>query len=220
MLQSWRRLTFLHWPYDPNRIRPRIPEGLELETFGGSAWVGLVPFSIVGLRPPLIPPLPWFSRFPETNVRTYVRGPDGRRGVYFFTLDADRMIAVLAARTGYQLPYRWANMSVTASGNGVRYQSRRYFGAGHTDIAIRFGEMLAPTDFDNFLTARFCLFTTIGRRVLAANIEHPPWPLQSATLVNLDQDLIESCGIPTPTGAPVLHYASRLDVRVERIKFA
>src|SRR3954465_15315092 len=84
MIQTWARITFLHWRYPPDQLALRLPPGLSIDTFDGSAWLGLTPFVIEGLRPPLLPPLPWISRFPETNLRTYVRGPDGAPGIWFF----------------------------------------------------------------------------------------------------------------------------------------
>src|SRR6266545_3110550 len=89
-----------------------LPPGLEVETFDGAAWVGLVPFLMDGVRPPGVPPLPWASRFPETNVRTYALGPDGRGAIWFLSLDAARLGAVLTARASYALPYFWSRMSV------------------------------------------------------------------------------------------------------------
>ena len=50
------------------------------------------------IQPPKIPRIPWVSSFEEMNVRTYVRGPDGVPGVWFITLDAARLGAVLFAR--------------------------------------------------------------------------------------------------------------------------
>ncbi|HEU0087790.1 MAG TPA: DUF2071 domain-containing protein, partial [Pseudonocardiaceae bacterium] len=45
------------------------------------------------------PPLPYLSGFPETNVRLYAVDPDsGRRGVVFRSLEAARLLPVLAAR--------------------------------------------------------------------------------------------------------------------------
>src|SRR4051812_8969252 len=112
MYQGWERLTFLHWRYSPAAIAPLIPPSLELDTFDGEAWVGLTPFKVTGLRPPGLPALPWLSEFPEMNVRTYVRGPDGERGIWFFSLEASRLAAVAGARLTYRLPYRWARMRV------------------------------------------------------------------------------------------------------------
>lgn len=97
MFQRWELLTFLHWRFEPKPIRRLLPRGLTLDTFEGAAWIGLTPFRVAGLRPPFAPAIPWISRFPETNVRTYVRGPEGERGVWFFTLEAGRLVAVLGA---------------------------------------------------------------------------------------------------------------------------
>ena len=69
--------------------------------------------------------VPWLSRFCETNVRTYVTAPDGSRGVWFLSLDASRLPAVVTARAGYQLPYFWSAMSYHRAGDVVAYRCRR-----------------------------------------------------------------------------------------------
>src|SRR3954463_2979445 len=86
MFQRWQCLTFLHWRYPAEAIKTLLPSGLELEKFDGTAWIAVTPSLVASLRPPALPALPWLSSFPETNVRTYVRGPDGERGVWFFAL--------------------------------------------------------------------------------------------------------------------------------------
>ena len=121
MFQRWRWLTFLHWRYESNIIRSLLPRQLELDNWDGAAWIGLTPFLLTGLRLPRGPSLPWLSQFPETNVRTYVRGPKGERGVWFFTLEAGRLAAVLGARALYCLPYRWADMRISRSDRIVEY---------------------------------------------------------------------------------------------------
>jgi uncharacterized protein YqjF (DUF2071 family) len=108
MRQTWNDVSFLHWRYDPAVVRPLLPRGLELDVCDGAAWVGLVPFYISGLRP--------LSDFPETNVRTYATDRTGKSGVWFFSLDAARLLAVVGARAGYALPYFWARMRVTCDG--------------------------------------------------------------------------------------------------------
>src|SRR3954453_16265129 len=136
MLQRWDNLTFLHWRYRPEVIGALLPRELELDPFDGSAWVGLTPFLLTGLRLPRTPALPWISRFPEMNVRTYVRGPDGERGIWFFTLEADRLLGVVGARLSYALPYRWAKMSVCPKDRSVEYKSDRYFRSGRARIVV------------------------------------------------------------------------------------
>ena len=220
MLQSWRRLTFLHWRYDPAVVQRLLPDGLAVDVFGNSAWVGLVPFQIYGLRPPGLPALPWLSHFPETNVRTYAVGPDGSRGVWFFSLDAARWPAVIGARTAYGLPYFWASMRVTRPAGCVRYESRRSWprpAYESTDISIAPGQRCVPaelTDLDHFLTARFRLFTVLRGKLRFAPVEHPPWPLARAQVLQFRESLLEAAGLPRPAGEPLAHYSEDLLVRV------
>src|SRR5687767_7171473 len=112
MFQSWNVISFLHWRYEPDVLRRFLPDGLEPDTFDHSGWVSLTPFRLEGLRPAFVPPIPRLSNFPEMNLRTYVRGDKGP-GLWFFSLDADRLAAVLGARLTYGLPYFWADMQVS-----------------------------------------------------------------------------------------------------------
>ncbi len=215
MSQTWRRLTFLHWPYDPSLVRSLLPSGLELDTFDGVAYVGLIPFEIHNLR--------GIPHFPETNVRTYVIGPDGSRAVWFFSLDAGRLLAVIGARAGYHLPYFWANMRVTSEDGTIRYNSRRkwpHSSRHFTNIAVRPGESAELTERDHFFTARYRLYTLIRGQLGCAQIEHEPWPLNRATLLHLDQNLIEAAGLPSPKGAPMVHYSAELHVKIGHARVA
>jgi len=217
--QNWDRLTFLHWRYPADVIRALIPSELELDTFDGAAWIGLTPFLLTGLRPPFLPALPWLSHFPEMNVRTYVRGPDGERGIWFFSLEADRLAAVAGARLSYGLPYRWANMRVRCDAMQVQYTSRRHTGRGRAHIVIRRGSPLEVGERERFLTARFRLYTILAGRLAFAQVDHAPWPLESATLVKLDQDVIQQSSVPRPTGEPLVHFSPTLFVRIGRPAF-
>ncbi|MGA2878465.1 MAG: DUF2071 domain-containing protein [Bryobacteraceae bacterium] len=215
MRQTWRRLTFLHWPYAPDLVRRFIPSGLELDTFDSAAWIGLVPFEIYGT--------PGIRYFPETNLRTYVVSPDGSRAVWFFSLDAARVVAVIGARIGYHLPYFWARMNVTSGDGEVHYRSRRHWphdSSTMTDIVIRPGELFKTselTDRDRFLTARYRLYSTSRARLRHAQIEHPPWPLARARTIELRESLFESAGLPAPQGEPLVHYAAEISVQIGRL---
>ncbi len=220
MFQRWRHLTFLHWRYPPDVVQARLPAGLTVETCDGSAWVGLIPFLMVDVRAPGVPPLPWLSRFPETNVRTYVRGPDGRSGIWFFSLDAARLPAVLAARAGFGLPYMWSDMTVQVTATTLRYRSRRRWPGppGATcEADVELGDPLAPADvgpLEEFLTARFRLYSTFAGRLVVAEAEHPPWQVHRARVARLDQDLVPAAGLPGPEHDPLVHASPGVSVRV------
>jgi uncharacterized protein len=211
MRQTWRRLTFLHWRYPASAVQPLLPPGLALDTFDNAAWIGLIPFEIHNLT--------GIPQFPETNVRTYVVGPDGGRGVWFFSLDAARLLAVLGARAGYRLPYFWAGMRVTCVNGTVRYCSRRRWPhrPETLDILIKPGAAYHPDELtarDHFLTARYCLYTRMRGKLGRAQIEHPPWPLARATVLDLGQTLIDAAALPSPDGRPLAHYSEELDVKI------
>lgn len=218
MFQSWQSLTFLHWSYEPSEIRRLLPREISLDTFNGSAWVGLTPFLLASLRPPLVPALPWISRFPETNVRTYVRGPDGEPGIWFFTLEADRLLAVAGARMFYGLPYRWSRMRVRQDRTRVHYESTRHwpFRPAHTNISVEIGDSVQSTDFHRFLTARFRLYTRAMGRIVAAQVEHDPWILRDARVLNFDQNILEACKLPAVSRPPHVLHSERTDVRIGR----
>jgi uncharacterized protein YqjF (DUF2071 family) len=124
MRQKWHDLLFMHWRIPPQTLRPLVPAALELDHFEGSAWLGVVPFRMTGVRLRGTPAIPGLSAFPELNVRTYVSA-GGKPGVWFFSLDAASAIAVAAARAWFHLPYFRARMSLEAHGDEIRYQSHR-----------------------------------------------------------------------------------------------
>jgi uncharacterized protein YqjF (DUF2071 family) len=153
--------------------------------------------------------------FPELNVRTYVSPRDGKRGVYFFSLDAARLAAVLAARAMFRLPYFPASMQVTGRGEGVHYVSRRRGGSAsfvgsYAPTGPAFNPARGTLEF--FLTERYCLYhTDLLGRPARLEIHHAPWQLQTARAEISENTMADPLGIPLE-GAPLLHFAKRQDV--------
>jgi uncharacterized protein YqjF (DUF2071 family) len=220
MYHRWAHITFLHWRYPADVLQEMLPASLTVETCDGSAWVGLTPFLMKGVRAPGVPAVPWLSEFPETNVRTYIRDQRGRSGIWFFSLDADRLPAVLAARAGYWLPYFWSDMAVQIGDGRIAYRSRRRWpgpGGARCDADVAMGRPLERGGRDelaHFLTARYRLFSLVGGKLVAAEVEHPEWPLHRAELDRLDQDLLQAAGLAAPADAPLVHASPGVPVRV------
>src|SRR5437016_3114284 len=121
MGQSWEDLLFAHWRLPADILRQRIPEGLEIDEFDGSAWIGVTPFRLTNLRFRGLLPLPLASSFIELNVRTYVTA-NNKPGIWFFSLDASSGVAVEMARRTYRLPYFRARMTAQRQGDELAYE--------------------------------------------------------------------------------------------------
>ncbi len=219
MCQSWRDMTFLHWAYDPDVVERLLPDGLEPELWDGAAWVGLTPFRVERARPPLVPPLPRFSYFPETNVRTYAIGPTGRDGIWFLTLEVDSLITMVGARVGYGVAYRWAEMRVERHDDRLTYRSkgRACRQSVHHDITVEPGPPLAAaelSDLDHWLTGRWRGWARVAGRVAEVPVQHQPWPLRRAKVVSLEETLLQSVGLPPPQDAPLAHFSPGVDAQL------
>lgn len=223
MHQRWYRLLFLHWPCDPATIQPHLPPGLEVDTFGGQAYIGLVPFSMSGVRPRFLPAVPWLSNFHEVNVRTYVHHAGRDPGVWFFSLDAARLLAVWAARAGFHLPYFHAAIDVDARLGGdnetfVEYHSRRR-GARGAVLSVVYRALgrpaaAVPGTLEHFLIERYILYAHSRGRLYLGRVHHAPYPVQSAEVLDLDESLLSASGLARPTRPPLAHIASGVNVRV------
>ncbi len=223
MHQTWGKLLFMHWRIEERELRPLVPEQLEIDTFDGTAWIGIIPFTMWDSRalPPFMPPLPGFSSAHELNVRTYVHY-DGVPGVWFFSLDCNSNAAVMAARTFYHLPYFNAGIDLEQSGKTIDYALKRTDDPRASFRASwKIGETVPfshPDSLEFFLTERYCLYAAGGGDLYRARIFHQPWPLQQASLKACESTMIESLGVKKFSGDPVLNYAEEIDVDLWPIK--
>ncbi len=220
MYQSWGKLLFMHWPVPAELLRPLIPGRLAIDTFDGTAWIGVTPFTMWGLRPVLLPPLPVLSESHELNVRTYVH-LDGVPGVWFLSLDANNPLAVLGARLAFRLPYFNARMSLERRDRTLHFASRRAHPLAvpaEFEAAWTVGDELPrcePGSLDFFLIERYCLYSARAGKVYRTRIFHRPWPLHEARVLSCRSTMIESHGLPSPSGDPLLHQQGEpLKVRV------
>jgi uncharacterized protein YqjF (DUF2071 family) len=216
---NWGKLLFMHWKLPVETLRRAVPAQLSIDTHEGDAWIGVVPFTMWGIRASFLPAVPGFSEMHELNVRTYVHYK-GVPGVYFFSLDAASALAVMGARTFFLLRYFTAEMSLKQNGKRIVYHSRRTHRdapAASFDATWKIGDALgesAPGSLEFFLTERYCFYTVSGESVYRCRIQHAPWQLRSAEVSAYKSTMIESYNLPTPEGKPLLHYCEELAVDV------
>lgn len=221
MLQSWRDLVFMHFPADPNAIQRTLPTGLEVDTWPDAngnpvAWIGLVCFFMENIRYPGLPAMPWLSAFPETNVRTYVHHRGERPGVWFYSLDAARMIGCEIGRTRFGLNYVHAWMSHLKSGSRVETQIRRIEQPHATlSLSADVGGVPQPTEpgsFEFWLAERYLLYANLNGTLVEGQVAHKPYTLCSARIERLESDLLEANNL---TAGPLSHVAYSPGVDVE-----
>lgn len=194
--QRWSDLTFLHWRVESSRVAPLLPPGVVPDEHDGSSWVGLIPFLLDRATLFGSPPVPYLGSFVELNVRLYGVDARGRRGVIFRSLEASRVAAVLAARLAFGLPYFWSRTRMQREGRSFGYDSQRHGGGPSSRVRARAGGRIEPTPLDDFLTARWGMFTRRRGTTIFVPNEHEPWVLHSAEVIDLDDGLLAAAGLP------------------------
>jgi len=217
---AWRNVLFAHWPVPVERVAESLPDGLVVDTYDGSAWLGVVPFEMADIRPR---GSPIGVSFNELNLRTYVTC-DGQPGVYFYNLDADDRLGVEIARRFFQLPYYRARMTVHRDGSRTRFRSERT----HADAPpASFQATYEPTGLPEpvrsdslaaFLTERYRFYVADEQdRIYYADIDHAPWDLQPATVEFERNDLFTANGFEKPDTERVVHFSPGCDVTAGRL---
>jgi uncharacterized protein len=229
MRQKWRDILFLHWAFSPQEIRSLVPPQLELDLFEGRAYVGLVPFTMTGVRPVGLPPVWGLSSFHETNLRTYVRLDGHDPGVWFFNLEAANSLAVRIARAVFHLPYHRAQMFLarerpenesTSSPSAIVYAGVRLWpGPLPASYAIRAtpdgsSRLAAAGTLEHFLVERYILYALGNSRLFQGRVSHRPYPIHSATLHSLDENILATWNLSRPHTAPLAHFSEGVDVDV------
>lgn len=160
--------------------------------------MALVPFLMTATKVGTALSLPYFGRFAETNVRLYSIDDAGRHGVLFRSLETARLAVVPVTRIGLGVPYSWARMRVIRDGDCLSYDSvRRWPHRGLCSrLTIAVGDPVAPTPLEVWLTARWGAHTRRAGRTWWVPIEHGPWPLRAARVLELRDELVDAGGVP------------------------
>ncbi len=227
MRQNWRELLFVHWAVPAEELRPLVPPQLDLDLFDGTAYVGLVPFTMTGVRPVGLPAVPGLSNSHETNVRTYVHLAGRDPGVWFFSLDAANRVAVALARGLYHLPYYSARMFLEREpaarpddGRPILYAGVRCRPrprpASYLIRACPTGSIqpARPETLEHFLIERYILYALANDRLYQGRVHHQAYPLQRADVLSLDESLLTAAGVRRPDTDPLGHFAAGVDVKV------
>ena len=227
--QQWSDLLFVHWEIGPDLVQQRLPKSLTVETYGGKAWIGVVPFVLTGVRPTGFFRIPFFDRFLELNLRTYVRDDEGRSGVWFFSLEANHALAVVAARRIFHLNYQHAHFEFRRiSDEEIMMRVQRHTEDAplvriHYTRELETAQCAIPGSLEEFLIERYRLFSLRERdgMINSCKIAHHPYRLMRAHAHLDGRELFRVNGFPEPDTPPA-HVVAAMPVNVatDRLRHA
>ena len=185
----WANLGIVTYAVAPDRLASHLPPGLVPDTRDGQAFVSLVAFDFREIRVGGVA-WPGYRRFPEINLRGYVREGD-RRGVLFLREFVPRRLVAGIARWRYNEPYRAAPMEMggTETADTVTITHRLVWGDRPHGLRLT-GRKPAirpsPESDAHFFKEHQWGFGTDRRgRLLRYEVRHPVWdayPVQDCAL--------------------------------------
>lgn len=214
MRQNWEDFLFLHWPIDPTLVRPLVPDAFEIDVYDSHGWISLTPFCVTGLHIRSAPEIPGLTDFAELNFRTYVHY-QGVPGVWFFSLDASRILPVLGAHIFFDLPYHNATIEMHKENGDCTFSTRRGADGTEFSAAWRSGRLLAAPDVDSlayFLTERYCVYAGKGENITRTQIHHTPWTLSEGDVSFFRSNIFSTYNLPRPTSNPIAYASHQFGV--------
>ena len=222
MDQKWEDLLLLHWPVAQVRVQETLPDDLRVDLFEEQAWLSVVGFRLSGLK---IAPFRWIQwpGFWEINLRTYVKDKNGRKGIWFYSLDSSDLFAVIGARILYGLHYNYARTDGGVKDNQIFFHSERKYPHNQANSEF-FADLSAgkhsrktkKTGLDTFLLERYRFWSRrkLSRFSKSAKVKHVPYQSIKVNTARYKGELFKSQGFGEPTEAPVLgHYCKGFGVQ-------
>jgi uncharacterized protein YqjF (DUF2071 family) len=186
-LADWRDALFVHYAIDPTMLQPHVP--FDLDLCDGVAWVSLVAFTQVGLRPAVGGRLAALAMAPVAthaflNLRTYVR-TQGHAAICFLAEWIPNYLARIVGPALYGVPFRLGRLDYA---DDLRRVTARRGGRCEFRAMQVEGPAVLP---DDFLLERYTAVTATGpRRGRMFHIRHAPWTHERVGVTVGDDSLI------------------------------
>ena len=209
-------------------LRPLVPASLAIDTYEDRAYVGVVAFTMHDVRPSRrLPSIAGAAGFGEVNVRTYVHHEGRDPGVWFLSLDAQSVVAVLGARAFFHLPYYHARIETQRQGDAITYRAHRHWaGDASAELETRYevgaeASASEPGSLQHFLVERYILYSVTPRgRLLQARVHHPPYRVRHARVIEMRESLVSADGLERPEPRASELWSEGVDVEVFRLQKA
>lgn len=184
--QEWHDILFMHWPVPYEILKPYVPAPFKLETYNGQAWVTVILFQAKNSRLRGMPTSMSYPPFLQMNTRTYIQF-DGEPGIYFFSVDVNRLLTVAVAKRILKLPYKLAEMEMAKNNDHILFKSKR-IKSSHSSTGIVANYQPSAERIANqqgtlpyWLTERYCFWMIKGSKIIKGPLSHSPWELYDVT---------------------------------------
>ncbi len=175
----------MHWQVEPALLQPFLPENAQLHLKDGYAWVSMVAFRMEKLHPKGLFPVSLVSDFEELNIRTYVEH-EGKGGVYFISIEAQKALSCFLARQIAKLPYWPAVQKRISTSSFSTFTSSNLETGFSMQVEYEPGSVIPePSALDLWLTERYCLYHPQQNEWMRYEIHHAPWTLRQVALSTL-----------------------------------
>jgi uncharacterized protein YqjF (DUF2071 family) len=178
----------LSYEIGPEALRPYLPSGVELDSWGGKYLVSVVGLRFLDARVLGVPPT-FYRSYPQVNLRFYVRrwsNGQWRRGVVFIKQIVPKSLVAFVARLVYHekfvaLPMKYSVKAPSRDGQSrqVSYQWRSQGAWNGITLGIRDEPHLpAPGSLEEFVSEHYYGYNTHPNGfTLEYRIERPTWRL-------------------------------------------
>ncbi|HET6981193.1 MAG TPA: DUF2071 domain-containing protein [Myxococcaceae bacterium] len=197
---EWRWLAMANYRVEPALLFPRVPPGLELDLFDGTALMSLVGFRFLRTRL-LGLAVPFHRDFDEVNLRFYVRRrlEDGwRRGVVFVRELVPRRALAAVARLAYGEPYSAVRMDHTVDAEGRSVEYRWRWSGQWCSLGLETAPAWTTPEAGSemaFITEHYWGYSGgAARPTREYEVQHPPWRVRTAATVRTTGNLAEIYG--------------------------
>ncbi len=184
---EWTKVLLFHFKVDSYLVQELLPKSIHLDLYECEAWISLVAFSMEKVRPRGLPAVSMVSDFHELNIRTYINdGP--RKGIYFFSIDAEKFLSTWITKLISKLPYQKAIMKRTSgpvnSYSCYNPENKNSFSALYLPGAT----IETKNALDEWLTERYCIFMEHNNKLLRYDVHHSEWMLHQLKLEKVALD--------------------------------
>ena len=196
----WSNLAIITYDVDPILLTEYLQPSCTLDMIDGRAFVSLVAFDFLDTCV-LDVAWPGFINFPEINLRFYLRGLDGRRGVSFVRELVPQRSVALVARSIYNEPYTAVPMTSAIARTRDRISTTHIATVAGRDHTIRVSgstDMITPPadSREHFFKEHAWGF---GRsrdgRLITYEVCHPVWRVyRDPRIERLDWDFASIYG--------------------------